>query len=175
MKRNSIFAASSLLLAGMVVGAGAMISGSAMADNGNSADTAEVTVGMANAEGEVMECSLSGIEAEAFFGSLESGNAPEGLHSVFGSTTVGTEAGGSAGEVAAAYEVDITDVLPTENAGDEVVFGVASVDSPVTGSGGDAAVASSALPAGEIVDSYVVRAGTPEECASVLEAVKPGE
>lgn len=165
MKRNRIFAASTLLLAGAVVGAGAMISGSAMADSGNSPNSADVTIGIANVDGEVMECSLSGIEAEAFFGSLESGNAPEGLHSVFGPATVGTEADGSTGEVAATYEVDITNVLPTENAGDEVVFGVASVDSSVTESGA----------AGEIVDSYVVRAGTPEECASALKAVKTGE
>lgn len=171
MKRNSIFAASTLLLAGAVVGAGAMISGSAMADSGNSPNSADVTIGIANGDGEVMECSISGADADAFFGLLERGIAPEGIHSISGVATVGTVTP----EEAEAAAVDVSEMLPADGpnvvigSDEEVIFGDAVVGSRVSAVGEGEIDPATQAEAIEILDDYEVRVGSDDECAAVLD------
>lgn len=170
MKRNKLFAATSLVFAGALVGAGMMISSSAMAETGTSSDSAEVTVGIASAKGDVVECSLSGAEAEKFLGGLKAGTAPEGLHSVSGRAVAGTVTM----EDAESAAVDVSEMLPNGDAGEGVTFGAAVV--PADGSSVDVGgEIDPALPVDpmsaqgfESLDSYVVRVGTSDECTMVL-------
>ena len=64
MQRNTLFGGIALLLAGGVIGAGAMISSSAMAEEGGTPPANEVTMINVGADGEAVQCTFSGAEAD---------------------------------------------------------------------------------------------------------------
>ena len=147
-----------------------MISGSAMADSGTSADSAEVTIGIANVDGDVVECSISGADADAFFGLLDGGIAPEGLHSISGMATVGTVTP----EEAEAAAIDVSEMLPADGSvaigsDEEVIFGDAVVVSGVSAVREGEIDPATTAEAIEVLDDYEVRVGSADECAAVLD------
>lgn len=173
MKKNSIFAATSLLLAGAVVGAGAMISGSAMADSGRSPETAEVTIGVASANGDVVECALTGAEAQEFLGGFGDGAAPSDVSYVFGSTVIGSAETMAAEEAA---RVEVSELAPSVVGSDGHAVSVPAVAADPTKTEGSYLLAVPAqIEATTGVDGIPGngRVGTPEECKVILEAA-PG-
>lgn len=162
MKRNRIFAATSLVLAGAAVGAGMMISGSAMAATDSSSDTTELTVGMMNDKGVVVECALSSEQASKFLGGLEAGVAPDGLHSIFGSTSAGSATSNPTDQATIEKTYTFSNVESDEGALSGAT--VVPTDNAAIDGNGDVAESTSS----KVVNDYVVRVGTAEECSSVL-------
>ena len=76
MQRNTLFGGIALLLAGGVIGAGAMISSSAMAADGNTPPANEVTMINVGADGEAVQCTFTGAEADGLFPEMPAGELP---------------------------------------------------------------------------------------------------
>lgn len=178
MKKNSVFAATSLLLAGAVVGAGAMISGVAMADSGRSPETAEVTVGVASTSGDVVECALAGAEAQEFLLSFADGAAPSevDVDYVFGRTEIGSAETMAAEEAA---RVDVSEGADATVVGSDgpAVSGPAVAVDPTKTEGSYLLAVPAQIEATTEVDGVPGngRVGTPEECKVILEAAPGSE
>lgn len=175
MKKNSVFAATSLLLAGAVVGAGAMISGVAMADSGRSPETAEVTVGLASTSGDVVECALAGAEAQEFLLSFADGAAPSEVDYVFGRTEIGSAETMAAEEAA---RVEVSELAPSVVGSDgPAVSGPAVAVDPTKTEGSYLLAVPAQIEAATEVDGIPGngRVGTPEECKVILEAAPGSE
>ncbi len=171
MKRNTLFGGFSLLVAGAAIGAGAVASGSAMAeDDAPVVDegTVEVITASADSEGEgdAFACTLEGVALDDVF----SVSTPvDGEMVVTGSAVpVGAvEVGSGVISVGEGGVVEITEgSLPP---GVELL----PLDPANLPEGGTFTV-SGAVPVGDITDFQVldpaqVREGTEEECAGVRE------
>jgi len=165
MQRNTLFGGIALLLAGGVIGAGAMISSSAMADEGGTPPANEVTMVNIGSDGEAVECTFSGAEADGLFPEL----ATEALPIPVGDLPA--QAGGGSGVI----EIDPENLPEGVEVGPAVASGVVTV-------GVDAATGEAVEISGTALEAEVVvlsgddaRDGTPEECAAMREQAASGQ
>jgi hypothetical protein len=73
MKRNTIFGAAALLVAGAAIGAGSVVSQNAMADDGLAEPASALTMINIGADGTAVQCNFTGAEAEALLPTLPPG------------------------------------------------------------------------------------------------------
>jgi hypothetical protein len=185
MKRNTLFGGLALLLAGGVIGAGAMVSSSAMADTpGADAPTNQLTMVKMDQGGEAIRCSFTGTDVAAMLPVAPSG-APDGGSGVHTIVTGSAIASGpnvvvSGGAVLPAD--GSVPVLDPKNlpAGAQVIHGSISVAGGVPGESGAVGTGEgqilTASPAADLpvlVSDADARDGTAQECAAMHdEAVK---
>ena len=144
-QRNSLFAGIALVVAGAAIGAGAIVSSNAMADNdtSDSANSVQV-VSVASDGGEAISCTFDDIALPML---------------------VDPAAADAAGSSTQAQGV--TGVVPVAG---QVVEGTVSGDASSTdpGSGVAVEVATDVLPpAAQLVSTAPAREGTPDECAAI--------
>lgn len=157
MKRNSLFGAVAMFVAGAAIGGGAIVSQQAMATNTPATATDSVTIGMVSADGDHVQCTFTGADAAGLI-PTEVPAADElpievqaGGEQVFGDAVTGQISG---------FGVVTTDSLPElDGSGDMAAFGVDTATGVMTISG-----------AGEPQP----RQGTPEECASLRDGFLSG-
>lgn len=166
MQRNTLFGGIALLLAGGVIGAGAMISSSAMADEGGTPPANEVTMINVGADGEAVQCTFSGAEADGLFPELPADALPVPV----GDLPV--LAGGSGSGL---VEIDPENLPEGVEMGPAVASGVVTVG--VDASTGEAIELSGTALEGEVVilSGDDARDGTPEECAAMREQAVSGQ
>lgn len=165
MQRNTLFGGIALLLAGGVIGAGAMISSSAMADEGGTPPANEVTMVNIGSDGEAVECTFSGAEADGLFPEM-----PADAQSIpVGDLPV--QAGGGSGLI----EIDPANLPEGVEMGPAVASGVVTVG--VDAATGEAVEISGTALEGEVVvlSGDDARDGTPEECAAMREQAASGQ
>ena len=156
MQRNTLFGGIALLLAGGVIGAGAMISSSAMADEGGTPPANEVTMINVGADGEAVQCTFSGAEADGLFPDMPLSNE-----------AIEVPISGDAGFI----EIDPAN-LPE---GVTVESGVVSVSADA--GGGQIIGSNEAIPVPDDVQVLSMddaRQGTPEECAAMRDQAVSG-
>lgn len=163
MQRNTLFGGIALLLAGGVIGAGAMISSSAMADEGGTPPANEVTMINVGADGEAVQCTFSGAEADGLFPEMPLSN--EAIPVSIDGTPVPV-AGGSG-------VVEIDPANPPEG----VVIGSGVVSVQVDAGSGQIVGSDEAIPVPadvQVLSMDDARDGTPEECAAMRDQMTSG-
>jgi hypothetical protein len=163
MQRNTLFGGIALLLAGGVIGAGAMISSSAMADEGATPPANEVTMINVGADGEAVQCTFSGAEADGLFPEFPAMALP----------TEGVDAPVLSGS--GVIEVDPNNLPDGVEIGSVVASGAVSVQ--VDAATGEIVENSEALPLPDDVQVLSMddaREGTPEECAAMRDQAVSG-
>ena len=162
MQRNTLFGGLALLMAGGVIGAGAMISSSAMADEGGTPPANEVTMINVGTDGEAVQCTFSGADAEGLFPSMPSIGMEGAIPAENVATPVegGVVVGGSG-----VIEIEAGSLPEGVEIGEAIAVGD---------------IAGSALPT-ELPEGVTVlsaddaREGTPEECAAMREQAASGQ
>jgi len=161
MKRNSLFGAAAIFVAGAAIGGGAIVSQQAMATDTPEAATDSVTIGMVSSDGDAVQCTFTGADAADLMpvdvpgvpSAVEVGDLTvaggSGGPAVMGPTAVAQSGGGS---ISGLGEVS-DDLLPVLDG----ASGVATIEV-------DAASGGIALPAGGALQS---REGTAEECEAL--------
>lgn len=156
MQRNTLFGGIALLLAGGVIGAGAMISSSAMAEEGGTPPANEVTMINVGADGEAVQCTFSGAEADGLFPDVS-----------LTADAIEVPISGDAGFV----EIDPAN-LPE---GVTVESGVVSVSADA--GSGQIIDTNEAVPVPadvQVLSTDDAREGTPEECAAMRDQMTSG-
>lgn len=191
MKRNSLFGAAAIFVAGAAIGGGAIVSQQAMATDTPEAATDSVTIGMVSSDGDAVQCTFTGADAADLM-PIEIPAPEGGTPAIDGQTGMGSISGAAVAGDGALPEFDGTAGKPVEiavPAGSESVSGVAvSGDGALpefdatSGEGSEVvAVESGAVVAGhgalpefdmssgepaEIIEMQT-REGTSEECAAL--------
>ena len=158
MKRNTLFGAAGLLVAGAAIGAGAVVSQNAMASDGQVETADELTMINISDDGTALQCTFTGADIE--------GLVPEGIptdDALKGATVVGI------GEIVPVEgdlpEIDISGViagsLPADavQASGVITVGASSADGKVTITG----VGTDGAP----IAGPETREGTAEECSAM--------
>jgi len=156
MQRNTLFGGLALLMAGGVIGAGAMISSSAMADEGGTPPANEVTMINVGADGEAVQCTFSGADAEGLFPSMPLSNEAIPVP-VSGDAAV----------------VEIDPANPPEG----VVIGSGVVSVSADAGSGQIVGSEEAIPVPadvQVLSMDEAREGTPEECAAMRDQMASG-
>lgn len=150
MKRNSLFGAAAMFVAGAAIGGGAIVSQQAMATDKPATATDSVTIGMVSTDGDHVQCTFTGAEAAGLIPTEVSAadqlpvEVQAGGEQVFGDAVTGQISG---------FGVVTTDSLPElDGSGEVATFGVDAATGVMTLSG-----------SGESQP----RQGTPEECAAL--------
>lgn len=150
MKRNTIFGAAALLVAGAAIGAGSVVTQSAMADSATTDPAANtVTVGQLGTDGDGFQCTFTGAEAEALM------PTPADMTAAAAELPV---------EVTGSFTVDPSNPGPGVQIGEAVVGATGAV-------GVGEITPAEALPADMLPasgDVTQLREGTPDECAGLL-------
>jgi hypothetical protein len=177
MKRNTLFGGLALLLAGGVIGAGAMVSSNAMADTpGADAPTNQLTMVKVDEGGEAIRCTFSGADVAAMLPTPASA-VPVGSDGAQTIVTGSGVAGGPNFVVSGDVPGDgtVTALDPKDlPAGAQVIRGSISVAGGVPGDAGTVGTGDgqilTPLPVGElpvIISDADARDGTAEECAAM--------
>lgn len=151
MKRNTIFGAAALLVAGAAIGAGSVVSQNAMAATGEPAETSQLTMVSIGEDGTAIECTFEGSEAAGLIPEPPAGFPIDGT-TIEGNMVIGM------GEILPADgtlpELQLPEgVLPTDG---QVVSGAVTVAAAVDG----AEMTINGAP-------LETREGTAEECAAM--------
>jgi hypothetical protein len=176
MKRNTLFGGLALLLAGGVIGAGAMVSSNAMADtSGAEPPTNQLTMVKVGDAGEAIRCTFTGSDVAAMLPDLPAG-VPGGAQTV----VTGSGVAGGPNLVVSGGAVLPADgsapVLDSKNlpAGAQVIQGSISVAGGVPGEPGSVGSGEgqilTASPTGDLpvlISDADARDGTAEECAAM--------
>jgi len=156
MKRNTIFGAAALLVAGAAIGAGSVVSQNAMAASGGPAETNQLTMVSIGEDGSAIECTFEGADAEGLIPEPPAGVAVD-AQPVVGNVVVGmgqlVPTDGSLPEL----PLPPAGELPAGQVPDgQVISGVVSIGAGVDGS----EIMVDATP-------LETREGTAEECAAL--------
>ena len=165
MKRNTLFGAAGLLVAGAAIGAGAIVSQNAMADDGQVETADALTMININDDGTALQCTFTGADIE--------GLVPEGIPTndvIDGQMVVGV-----AGIVPAEGELPVIEVAAGTEIGNGVIMGSLPADAlqasgviTVGASTSDGKVTISGVGAdGTPIAGPETREGTAEECAAM--------
>lgn len=168
MQRNTLFGGLALMLAGGVIGAGAMISSNAMAATEGPPPANELTMINVGPDGEAVKCTFSGADVEGMMPALPS-TAPAGV-------PVDGVINGSGGGVFTVSGIVPGDGSPIEidpnNPPEGVVVGsgTITIDGSMPPGALPVIASSDAVPAdAQIISADDAREGTPEECAAMRE------
>jgi hypothetical protein len=178
MKRNTLFGGLALLLAGGVIGAGAMVSSNAMADTpGADAPTNQLTMVKVDEGGEAIRCSFTGTDVAAMLPDAPPGvpGGSDGAQTIVtGSGIAGgpnlVVSGGAMLPADGSAPVLVANGLP---AGAQVIHGSISVAGGIPAEAGTVGSGDGILTASPVGDLPVLvsdadaRDGTAEECAAM--------
>ncbi|MEN9644138.1 MAG: hypothetical protein RL238_807 [Actinomycetota bacterium] len=160
MQRNTLFGGLALLMAGGVIGAGAMISSSAMADEGGTPPANEVTMINVGSDGEAVQCTFSGADAEGLFPEMPSIGMDVAIPAENVATPVEGVVGGSG-----VIEIEAGSLPEGVEIGEAIAVGDISGSALPTD-----------LPDGvQVLSADDARDGTPEECAAMREQAASGQ
>lgn len=152
MKRNSLFGAAALFVAGAAIGGGAMVSQRAMASETPPVEADSVIFGSIGADGSSVQCTFTGAEAQSLM--------PSAAPSVDPSSATGESIVGYA-VAEGGYVAETDGTLPPLPDG-SVTFAVGAMTGEI--------VASAVDGSGSPIEMAAPREGTPEECAAMLAA-----
>lgn len=159
MQRNTLFGGLALMLAGGVIGAGAMISSNAMAATEGPPPANELTMINVGPDGEAVKCTFSGADVEGMLPVLPA-TAPAGV-----------PAGGADGIIVSASGAgDVPIEIDPSNPPEGVVVGsgTITIDGSMPPGALPVIASSDAVPAdAQIISADDAREGTPEECAEM--------
>ena len=165
MQRNTLFGGLALMLAGGVIGAGAMISSNAMAATEGPPPANELTMINVGPDGDAVKCTFSGADVEGMMPALPS-TAPAGIPA-----DVVNGAGGGVFAVSAiatgdGAPIEIDPNNPPE--GIQISSGTITIDGSVPPGALPVIAGDAAVPADvQIFSADDAREGTPEECAEM--------
>jgi hypothetical protein len=170
MQRNTLFGGLALMLAGGVIGAGAMISSNALADTAGAPPANQLTMINVGADGEAVKCTFEGADVQ---GMLPAFPSTDPVGALPADVAIG---GAGSIVVSAAGAGDVPIEIDPNNPPEGVVVGSGTItidgstppgDLPVFTSG---VVPAEGLPADvKILSADDAREGTPEECAAIRE------
>ena len=159
MKRNTIFGAAALLVAGAAIGAGSMVSSNAMAETGSPAATSQLKMVTFGTDGKPLECTFSGADAEGLLPAAPAG-VPADATPVKGNVVVGQAqlipADGN-------LPVPPAGLVPTGSGTITVTATATATATAIAGVPGDLPQLSSHDPV-QIISGGDARAGTADEC-----------
>lgn len=165
MKRNTRFGAAGLLVAGAAIGAGAIVSQNAMADDGASLTADTVTMINVDAEGNAVQCTFTGADAEGLvFSAVPTDDAIK-AQVITGSAQV-VEIDGTLPEIQVDDGLLVGSPIPV---GDVPLAGVITVSATggFTGEADGQFVVSDVAPAEGFLSAGEAREGTADECAAM--------
>lgn len=173
MKRNTVFGAAGLLVAGAAIGAGAIVSQNAMADDGGSAIANTVTMINIDDDGTAVQCTFTGADAEGIVpaGIPTDDAAKAGV--IMGSAQISATDGSLpvievSGGAVAVEEGVIAGLVPVGSfpPGDLVAQGSGVITVGASTASGEVTI-SGVAPDGSPIAGPETREGTAEECAAM--------
>lgn len=173
MKRNTLFGAAGLLAAGAAIGAGAIVSQNAMADDGGSAIANTVTMINIDEDGTAVQCTFTGADAEGILPAGIPTDDAAKAEVVMGSAQIAATDGSLpmievSGGAVAVDEGVIAGLIPVGSfpPGDLVAQGSGVITVGASTANGEVTI-SGISPSGDPIAGPETREGTAEECAAM--------